>query len=158
MDLGGGTSWTFGDQNIDIAWGPTTGTKSGRGQFQIARVTLSDLASGSWTLMGLQAGANDDVIFTLSGDIGLLPGDVDGNGYVSAPDLTIVISNWGMSGAIRTDGDLDGDGTVSAPDYTEVITYWGTGTPPEPGPVPEPATLAVLGLSAFGLLVRRRRC
>ena len=86
-----------------------------------------------------------------------VPGDVDGDGYVSAPDLTTIITNWGMSGATRQQGDLSGDGTVSAPDYTEVITYWGTGPAPPLEPIPEPATLGLLLIGGLALLMRRHR-
>ena len=86
-----------------------------------------------------------------------IPGDVDGNGYVSGPDLTTIITNWGMTGASLEQGDLNGDGTVSGPDYTEVITFWGTGTPPpEPVAIPEPATLGLLVVGGLAILRRRR--
>ena len=86
----------------------------------------------------------------------VLPGDVNGDGYVGGLDLTAVITNWGVNPATRSQGDLSGDGTVSGPDYTEVITYWGTGTPPEPpSSIPEPATLGLLLLG--GLVMLRRR-
>ena len=86
-----------------------------------------------------------------------VPGDVNGDGYVGGVDLTTIITNWGMNPATRLQGDLDGDGTVSGPDYTEVITYWGTGTPPsEPGPTPEPATLALILVGCLILLKRRK--
>ena len=98
------------------------------------------------------------VLYSSSVDLGLepLPGDVDDNGYVGGVDLTIIITNWGMSPATRLEGDLSGDDTVSGLDYTEVITYWGTGTPPEPGAVPEPATLGLLMVGGLVLLRRRR--
>ena len=86
-----------------------------------------------------------------------IPGDVTADGWVGGADLTAIITNWGMTGATRTDGDLSGDGTVSGPDYTEVITYWGSGTPPpEPGAIPEPATLGLLLAGALAGLIRRR--
>ena len=88
-----------------------------------------------------------------------LPGDVNGDDYVSAPDLTTVITNWGTTGATREEGDLSGDGTVSAPDYSEVITYWGSGTPPPSEPpfsTPEPATLGLI-LAGAALLLRKRK-
>ena len=160
VEIGGAASETFDTQNIDIAWMPGIGNFTGRGEFQIARVVLKDTATGSWDFISWQAGINDDIAFTLSGDIGgavQLPGDVDGNGYVSGPDLTAIITNWGMTGATREQGDLSGDGTVAGADYTEVVTYWGTGTPPpEPGSIPEPATLAILALGVLALLRRRR--
>ena len=160
-DLGGGANVVFDEQNLNITWSPNPGIKTGHGEFHIARVTLDMDTTASWTLVGLQNGNNDFV--TLTGDLSLLPlprsGDVNGNDYVSAPDLTTVITNWGMTGATREQGDLSGDGTVSAPDYTEVITFWGTGTAPtEPGPVPEPMTLALLAVSGgLAVLIRRRR-
>ena len=105
---------------------------------------------------GMPSGDFDAII--IAGDIipTLLPGDVDGNGYVGGSDLTALITNWGMTEATREQGDLDGDGTVSGPDYSEVITYWGTGSPPEPSDIPEPATLGLLVLGGVLGLLRRR--
>ena len=106
---------------------------------------------------GMPSGDFDAII--IAGDIipTLLPGDVDGDGYVGGSDLTALITNWGMTEATREQGDLDGDGTVSGPDYTEVITYWGSGTfPGEPGAIPEPATIGLLLLGALSLLSRRQ--
>ena len=84
-----------------------------------------------------------------------LDGDVNGDGFVGGADLTQVIYNWGMTGASHADGDLNGDGTVSGPDYTEIVTSWGNGSPPEPGPIPEPATLSLLLLGCLTLIRRR---
>ena len=149
----------FTDEDIDLTWVPSAGIQTGEGLFHVGRVTLADSATGSWILKGWQSGGSGDV--SISGDIiaaSLLPGDVDGNGYVSGPDLTYIITNWGMTGATRAQGDLSGDGTVAGADYTEVITYWGTGTPPpEPGSIPEPATIGLFLLTGTMLLARRRR-
>ena len=148
-------SQTWTDQDLNIAWAPAGGETTGAGDFQIARITLKNSASGSLTLMGWDTAFPDDAII-LSVDFGLLPGDVDGNGYVSGLDLTTIITNWGLTGATREQGDLNGDGTVAGADYTEVITYWGTGTPPpEPGSIPEPAALALM-LAGCLLALRRR--
>ncbi len=87
----------------------------------------------------------------------LLPGDVNGDGWVAGDDLTTVITYWGQSGLGREFGDLNDNGVVDGPDYTEVLTYWGTGSPPEPpsGAIPEPATLALLLLGGFAIVRRR---
>ena len=98
---------------------------------------------------------NGTVIETIALSVPIIPGDINGDGWVGGADLTAVITNWGMSGAIRTDGDLSGDGTVGGVDYTEVITYWGTGDPLEPNSAPEPATLGLLLAGALTVLLRR---
>ena len=67
----------------------------------------------------------DDVI-SQSDSSALIPGDVNGDGFVDQADLDIVNANWGKSSATRLDGDLNGNDVVDGPDYTEVISYWGT--------------------------------
>ena len=93
----------------------------------------------------------------------LLPGDVDGDLFVFEDDLSIIISNWGLSGATRQQGDLTGDGIVGGPDYNQVLSHWGNGIPPEPPEpsqaivaIPEPATVWLLILTA-AMLARRKR-
>ena len=86
-----------------------------------------------------------------------LPGDVNGDGWVSGTDLSIVIDNWGQSGLDRALGDLNDNGVVDGPDYAEVLSYWDPPQePPEPGSVPEPASLSLLFLGGLATLGRRR--
>ena len=87
--------------------------------------------------------------------LALLPGDVDGDGFVGGDDLTIVLSNWGLDGQTREQGDLTGDGFIGGDDYSEVLSYWGTGTQAQVTAVPEPATLALLVFGGLILLKRR---
>ena len=89
----------------------------------------------------------------------LLPGDATGDGWVGGDDLTVILTNWGLSGRTRQQGDLTGEGFVGGDDYTEVLTYWGTGTPPEPlsTTMPEPAALALLAIAGFLSMSIRRR-
>ncbi|MFM1805429.1 MAG: hypothetical protein RL136_2308 [Planctomycetota bacterium] len=49
------------------------------------------------------------------------PSDVNGDGSVNALDVSIVLSNWGLSGA---SGDVDGDGLVSGSDLAAVLNDW----------------------------------
>ena len=49
------------------------------------------------------------------------PADFDGDRYVAGSDLSVILSNWGGSGA----GDLNGDGTVGGPDLTTLLSAWG---------------------------------
>ena len=94
-----------------------------------------------------------------------LPGDVNGDGWVSGEDLTIVITYWGQTGLGRAFGDLDGNGTVDGIDYSEVLGYWGSGfrplEPPEPGEttltIPEPATLWLMVLAGAVAAQRKRK-
>lgn len=50
-------------------------------------------------------------------------GDLDGNSFVNASDLTILLGNWGGSGL----GDLNGSGVVDASDITLLLGAWTGG-------------------------------
>jgi hypothetical protein len=48
------------------------------------------------------------------------PADLDGDGSVSAADLSALLGAWGAAG-----GDIDGDGTTSASDLSALLGAWG---------------------------------
>jgi hypothetical protein len=48
------------------------------------------------------------------------PADLDGDGAVSASDLSALLGSWGSAG-----GDIDGDGTTSASDLSALLGAWG---------------------------------
>ena len=48
------------------------------------------------------------------------PADLDGDGVVSASDLSALLGAWGT-----IDGDVDGDGTTNAADLSAVLGAWG---------------------------------
>ncbi len=55
------------------------------------------------------------------------PGDTDGDGAVTALDISTVLSNFGSSSASGpADGDVTGDGLVTALDISEVLSNFGT--------------------------------
>ena len=110
----------------------------------------------------LTTGANSPTDF--AGEVGSLggppplTGDLDGDGFVGIADLNIVLGNWNqnVSAGDPLVGDPSGDGFVGIEDLNQVLGNWNAGTPPADGvTVPEPATLAMLGLAAAGLLRTR---
>ncbi|XAL98893.1 PEP-CTERM sorting domain-containing protein [Phycisphaeraceae bacterium D3-23] len=98
------------------------------------------------------AGDGNDVAL-----IGALAGDIDGDGFVGAADLDILLANWGqvVTPNARADGDLTGDGFVDRLDLQRVVAYWGGGSTPGPN-IPEPGTCLLLAAGLIGLSKRRR--
>ena len=87
------------------------------------------------------------------GGIPVLDGDLDGNGFVGQTDLDIVLGAWGTMPPSDPRADPSGDGFVGQTDLDTVLGDWGQGVPPS---VPEPATLAMLGLGGLAAIQRRR--
>ena len=54
------------------------------------------------------------------------PGDLDGDRGVGLPDLAILLSHYGDSGASHADGDLDDDGDVDIRDLATLLGVYGT--------------------------------
>ena len=86
----------------------------------------------------------------------VLPGDANGDGRVDVNDLTIVLSNFGKTtGMSWGTGDFNGDGKTDINDLTIVLSGYGQSLGSSvagPAAVPEPSTLALLGVAAAGLL------
>jgi Spherulation-specific family 4/PEP-CTERM motif len=88
---------------------------------------------------------------------GPLAGDLDGDGFVGITDLNLILGAWNqtVTAGDTLAGDPSGDGFVGIEDLNVVLGNWNNGTPPADGAaVPEPATLAIMGLA---LTVRLRR-
>jgi len=90
-------------------------------------------------------------------------GDDDKDGAVGGSDFTTVQNNFGNGAGPGSGGDVEHDNIVGGSDFTIVQNNFGNTlsyTPPPGGAlgslVPEPTSLAVIGLG-LGLLAGRRR-
>ena len=81
------------------------------------------------------------------------PGDANLDGKVDVNDLTIVLSNFGQTGAAWTQGDFNGDGRVDVNDLTILLSNFGqsrNSSADGTAAVPEPASMAMLAALVLG--------
>jgi probable HAF family extracellular repeat protein len=160
----GWSNTTLGGNQHAFLWTSATG----------AMYDLNNLTRGSgWTLnsaTGINANgwivgdATNNVTgqsmgFLLTPLPSVLYGDAVLNGTVDINDLTVVLANYGQTGMTWSQGEFTGSGTVDINDLTVVLANYGqtAGSAGLAGPVPEPATIALLLAAAACLAAIRRR-
>ena len=88
-------------------------------------------------------------------------GDANLDGKVNALDFNFLASGYGAGSNLWTKGDFNFDGNVDTLDFDALASNFNQSTPPPAAPalgtlVPEPGTIATLGIACI-LMVRRRR-
>jgi hypothetical protein len=108
-------------------------------------------------LFGTHVAAATDTLVMLT-----LAGDADLSGTVNVDDYNTLRSYYGATNATWEMGDFNYDGVVNADDYNILRAFYNQTVPAAPGldgvagAVPEPATMALLGLGALCALGRRK--
>ncbi|MFN3166214.1 MAG: PEP-CTERM sorting domain-containing protein [Phycisphaeraceae bacterium] len=140
------------DENTPFT--PGNGSFNASGAFFIGN--FSGSLSGEWQLDYIRID-NTGAYAPVSAAI---PGDTDGDGDIDDSDLGTAFSNYtgplapGTGGKTAADGDTDGDGDVDDSDLgTAFSGYTG---PLGPAAVPEPTSLALIGLGGLAMVRRRR--
>lgn len=156
-----------GEEDLNVGAGAALGYDPNTGTF--ATVTDGDAIN-----VFVDINENDDGGYGQSKNIGLgtkllrlveaLPGDSNFDGNVDLTDASALLATFGnASGEVWHTGDFTGDGAVDLSDASELLSGFGQTllTPSAApaaatAPIPEPASIGLIGLGALALIRRRR--
>jgi hypothetical protein len=85
-----------------------------------------------------------------------IPGDINGDGQVDGLDLNLLGADWQSVSPVTPEADINGDGIVDGLDLNILGGNWQVGVPAPGAAIPEPASLALLGIGAIAMLRRSR--
>jgi T5SS/PEP-CTERM-associated repeat protein len=153
------TAFTY-PSTIDQLWSSSYNGSSWSSWTQITPNDLTFDNTKFWASFGTTNAGLNNYAYAVTGNA-VIAGDANLDGRVDINDLTIVLTNYGMTGQAWTQGSMDGDpaGTVDINDLTIVLANYNTVVAGGIGigAVPEPANLLLLGAGLASLLAYARR-